>query len=104
MNDMPNIDVLLMVSTPGIPQQSGGKRIVIWSWISCGERPIHSVATICWFSPISGMASTGTGSRGNRPFKVERHCHQPHYNKSNQKMKVKSRFSRKYLTSLLNMV
>ena len=36
---------------------------VIWSSMSWGLRPGHSVNTICWFSPMSGMASTGTGSR-----------------------------------------
>lgn len=33
--------------------------------MSCGLRPAHSVKTICWFSPMSGIASTGTGSRGS---------------------------------------
>ena len=40
---------------------------MIWSSTSCGERPIHSVKTICWFSPMSGIASVATGSRGNPP-------------------------------------
>ena len=32
------------------------------------------------------MASTGTGSRGNKTrFQVERHSHQSHYHKSNEK-------------------
>jgi hypothetical protein len=37
--------------------------------MSCGFGPGHSVKTICWFSPMSGIASTGTGSRG-RPAEV----------------------------------
>ena len=35
--------------------------------MSWGLRPIQRVKTICWFSPMSGMASTGTGSRGRIP-------------------------------------
>ena len=32
--------------------------------MSWGDLPGHSVKTICWFSPKSGIASTGTGSLG----------------------------------------
>ena len=56
-----------MVFTPGIPKREVVKGYVIWSSISCGERPSHLVKTICWFSPISGIASTATGLLGKNP-------------------------------------
>ena len=36
--------------------------------MSCGERPDQLVNTICWFSPISGIASTATGLFGRKPL------------------------------------
>ena len=36
--------------------------------MSCGLLPDQGVNTICWFSPMSGIASTGTGSRGIEPI------------------------------------
>src|SRR5690554_6982527 len=62
----PNIDELLMVLTPGIPSREVVSGYVIWSSIFCGERPCQLVKTICWFSPISGIASTATGSLGRK--------------------------------------
>ncbi|MBA7619890.1 hypothetical protein ES703_27232 [subsurface metagenome] len=62
--EKPNIELLRIVLTPGMPSRDTVNGYVIWSCTSWGERPIHSVKTICWFSPISGIASTGTGSRG----------------------------------------
>ena len=56
-----------MVFTPGIPSNEVVSGYDIWSSMSCGDRPGHSVYTICWFSPMSGMASTGTGSLGMSP-------------------------------------
>src|SRR6218665_3526114 len=51
--------------------------------MSFGERPVHSVATICWFSPMSGMASTAMGFRGNAL------CHSKGENDIPQPMKAK---------------
>ncbi len=56
-----------MVFTPGTPSRDTVSGYDIWSSTSLGERPIHSVKTICWFSPISGIASTGTGLRISQP-------------------------------------
>src|SRR6056297_580897 len=67
MLENPNIEELRIVFTPGIPKREVVSGYVIWSSISCGERPCHLVKTICWFSPISGMASTATGSVGKKP-------------------------------------
>ena len=61
------MDELRMVFTPGMPSSEVVSGYVIWSWMSLGERPIHSVATICWLSPMSGMASTGIGFLGTMP-------------------------------------
>ena len=36
-----------------------------WIIQLAGERPSHMVNTICWFSPMSGIASTGTGFLGS---------------------------------------
>ena len=47
MLEKPNIDELRMVFTPGIPSNEVVKGYVIWSSISCGERPSHLVNTIC---------------------------------------------------------
>ena len=65
---MPNIDDDRMVLTPGIPNNAVVRGYVTCSWISFGERPIQSVAMICWLSPMSGIASTATGLRGMRPL------------------------------------
>ncbi len=56
-----------MVLTPGTPSIAVDSGYVTWSSMSCGDRPGQSVKTICWFSPISGMASTETGLRGRLP-------------------------------------
>src|SRR6218665_161573 len=70
--------------------------------MSFGERPVHSVATICWFSPMSGMASTAMGFRGKAL------CHSKGENDIPQPMKAKRNkqasigLSRKYFTALLN--
>ena len=69
---------------------------MIWSCISFGERPIHSVATICWLSPISGMASTGIGFRGMiPPCQLKGDVEMPHTIISTSKSKVTTLFSRK---------
>ena len=57
-----------MVFTPGTPSRDTVSGYDIWSSTSSGERPIHSVKTICWFSPMSGIASTGTGLRIRPPI------------------------------------
>ena len=71
--------------------------------MSCGERPIHSVNTICWFSPISGMASTGTGSEGSAPVSQPKGAvTTPQATKPVRMRTVTSLFSRKYLMILFN--
>ena len=63
IDEKPNIDELRIVLTPGTPSNATVNGYVIWSSTSCGDRPGHFVNTICWFSPISGIASTGIGLR-----------------------------------------
>src|SRR5690606_37184751 len=43
----PNIEELRIDFTPGTPKREVVRGYVIWSSISCGERPGHSVKTIC---------------------------------------------------------
>ena len=54
---MPNIDCALMAWTSGIPCSAVTSGNVTWSSTSLGERPIHSVKTMTWFSERSGIAS-----------------------------------------------
>ncbi len=61
------MELLRIVFTSGRPRRAVVNGYVIWSSTSCGLLPGHSVKTICWFSPISGMASTATGWRGKNP-------------------------------------
>lgn len=95
------MDELRIDFTPGIPNRAVVKGYVIWSSMSCGDRPIHSVKTICWFSPISGMASTGTGSEGRKVvFQPKGAVTIPQATKRIIIKMVTNLFSRKYLMSL----
>ena len=98
------MEVLRIVFTPGIPSKAEDRGYVIWSSISRGERPIHSVAIICWLSPMSGIASTGTGLRGKKLiFQLKGADMVPHPMKTRNNNMVISLFSRKYFMSRLNM-
>src|SRR4030042_462434 len=65
--EKPNIEKQRIVLTPGTPKSDVVSGYVIWSSTSCGLLPGHSVKTICWFSPMSGIASTATGFLGQNP-------------------------------------
>src|SRR5713101_9900268 len=58
--------------TPGNPCRLTVNGYVIWSSISCGERPIQSVKTITWLSDKSGMASIGVVSKAQYPHPPNR--------------------------------
>src|SRR4030043_1347209 len=62
--EKPNIEKQRIVFTPGTPKSDVVSGYVIWSSTSCGLLPGQSVNTICWFSPMSGIASTATGFLG----------------------------------------
>ena len=47
MLENPNMELLRIVFTLGIPSSAVVRGYVIWSSTSCGDRPIHSVKTIC---------------------------------------------------------
>jgi len=105
INDIPNMEVLRIVFTPGIPSSDEVRGYDIWSSISFGDRPIHSVATICWLSPISGIASTGTGFLGRKPiFQLNGAEIVPHPIKTSNINIVITRFSKKYLISFLSIL
>src|SRR5712691_3219346 len=53
--------------TPGNPCRLTVNGYVIWSSISCGERPIQSVKTITWLSDKSGISSIGVVSKAQYP-------------------------------------
>ncbi len=72
--------------------------------MSCGERPGHLVKTICWFSPKSGIASTGTGSFGKDPIcQLKGAVNMPQAKRITNKRKVTNLFSKKKRITLFIM-
>lgn len=95
MLENPNIDVLRIVRTPGIPRSAVVSGYVIWSSMSCGDRPGQSVKTICWLSPMSGIASTETGSEGKGRFHLNGEVTSPQPTSNTKSSIAMSLFSRK---------